>query len=50
MLILEKGKVTKFDIISEEDLEQNNPTLKSILKVEKLLKEKIYSKNQILKY
>ena len=36
---------------SEEDLEQNNPTLKSILKVEKLFKEntEFNSKNQILR-
>ena len=39
------------DVILEEDLEQNNPTLKSILKVEKLFKDNIEfnSKSQILR-
>lgn len=44
-------RILNIDIISEEDLEQNNPTLKSILKVEKLFKEntEFNSKNQILR-
>ena len=39
------------DMISEKDLEQNNPTLKSILRIEKLFKENIEfnSKSQILR-
>lgn len=46
-----KVRMLRASAISEEDLEQNNPTLKSILKVEKLFKDNIEfnSKNQILR-
>lgn len=51
--LLQNTKIRMFhvDVISEEDLEQNNPTLKSILKVEKLFKDNIEfnSKSQILR-
>jgi hypothetical protein len=46
-----KTRTHSVDTISEKDLEQNNPTLRSILKVESLFKENMEfdSKSQLLR-
>jgi len=46
-----KIRTSNIDIILKKDLEQYNPTLKSVLKVERLFKDNIEfdSKNQLLR-